>query len=230
MLTRIDWRKLSLLSDDVTLSFEKFCFHIAAHKLGDYGTVSYFYNTPGSEFYIELNKPMEYAGIKYSQGDVIGWQAKFWEGRKDENNSPLDGKHIKELIEGFNKTMKYRPSVKLWIVCSPGSFVQAQWDKLLDELLRLNPDCLFESWHKDVFEEFYLDSTDKFNGIFQYYFGAEFAIKRSLDEISKDTLACLNAKFDTDLHTPTDFERSLLSIVNKDIASKIIIHIVNMYV
>ena len=136
MTIRIDWNKLALLPDDEDKSFEKFCFHIAAHKFGEYGKVSYFYNTPGSEFYIELNKPMKFEGIQYTIGDVIGWQAKYWKGNKDDDNSPLDAKHIDELVEGFNKTVKYRPNVKLWIVCSPGSFVQTQWDKLLNTLSR----------------------------------------------------------------------------------------------
>ena len=56
----IDWDKLSNLPNSENISFEKFCFHIASCMVGGHGTVSYFYNTPGSEFYIELNKPWEY--------------------------------------------------------------------------------------------------------------------------------------------------------------------------
>ena len=130
MTVRIDWNKLASFPGDEKESFEKFCFHIAFYKFGEYGTVSYFYNTPGSEFYIELNKPLEYAGKHYSMGDVIGWQAKYWKGAKDDGNSPLDAGHIKELVEGFDKTIDYRANTKLWIVCSPGCFVQTQWDKL----------------------------------------------------------------------------------------------------
>ena len=96
MSVRIDWDKLAQLPDDEDKSFEKFCFHIAIHKFGECGTVSYFYNTPGSEFYIELNKPIEYAGINFSIGDVIGWQAKYWKAVKDKENSPLDANHISE--------------------------------------------------------------------------------------------------------------------------------------
>lgn len=220
MNVRIDWNKLALLPDDEDKSFEKFCFHIAFHKFGEYGTVSYFYNTPGSEFYIELNKPLEYAGKHYSEGDVIGWQAKYWKGAKDDENSPLDAGHIKELIEGFDKTIDYRANTKLWIVCSPGSFVQTQWDKLVQELHSKKDDCVFESWHKDMFEQFYLEDVACYNGIFQYYFGASYLGKEKLDSVSNDTLSILNQKFDADLHVPSEFERSLLSIVNDDIASR----------
>lgn len=220
MTVRIDWNKLASFPGDEKESFEKFCFHIAFHKFGEYGTVSYFYNTPGSEFYIELNKPLEYAGKHYSMGDVIGWQAKYWKGAKDERNSPLDAGHIKELIEGFDKTIDYRANTKLWIVCSPGCFVQTQWDKLVQELHSKKEDCVFESWHKDMFEQFYLEDVACYNGIFQYYFGASYLGKEKLDSVSNDTLSILNQKFDADLHVPSEFERSLLSIVNDDIASR----------
>lgn len=220
MTVRIDWKKLASFPGDEKESFEKFCFHIAFHKFGEYGTVSYFYNTPGSEFYIELNKPLEYAGNLYSKGDVIGWQAKYWKGAKDDGNSPLDAGHIMELVEGFDKTIDYRANTKLWIVCSPGSFVQAQWDNLVQKLQPKKEDCMFESWHKDMFEQFYLEDVACYNGIFQYYFGASYLGKEKLDNISKDTLLILNQKFDTDLHVPTEFEQSLLSIVDDSMAGK----------
>lgn len=222
MSIKINWNKLALLPGDEDKLFEEFCFHIAVRKFGEYGTVSYFYNTPGSEFYIELNKPLEHAGKLYSAGDVIGWQAKYWKGAKDDENSPLDANHIKELVKGFETTITYRPKTKLWIVCSPGCFVQAQWDKLIKQLTDRKTDCSFESWNKNVFETFYLDNIQAFNSIFQYFFGANFIGKKYLDDISSDTLSCLNTKFDIDLHTPSDFEQILLSIVDENIAKKLI--------
>lgn len=220
MTVRIDWNKLASFPGDEKESFEKFCFHIAFHKFGEYGTVSYFYDTPGSEFYIELNKPLEYAGKQYSKGDVIGWQAKYWKGAKDDKNSSLDAGHIKELIKDFGLTIKYRSNTKLWIVCSPGYFVQKQWDKLVQELQSKKEDCQFESWHKDMFEQYYLEDVARYNGVFQFYFGASYLGKEKLDSISKDALSTLNQKFDTDLHIPSEFEQSLLSIVDDSIASK----------
>lgn len=220
MSVRIDWNKLALLPDDEDQAFERFCFHIAAHMFGSYGTVMYFYNTPGSEFYVEINKPIEYAGKRYSEGDVIGWQAKYWKGGKDDANSPLTADHIRELEEGFNKTVNYQSCIKLWIICTPGSFVQTQWDKLIEKLLLIKSICSFESWHKDIFEELYLSNVSTYNGIFQYYFGSKFIGKEQLDLVSEDTLSCLKSKFDVDLHTPSDFEHLLLSIVDDGIASK----------
>ena len=122
------------------------------------------------------------------------------------------------ISKGFEKTIDYRAKTKLWIVCSPGCFVQKQWDTLIEKLQVIKNDCLFESWHKDIFEHFYIDNPVRYNGIFQYYFGVKFIGKELFDRISKDTLSCLETKFDVDLHTPTAFEKSLLSIVDEDIA------------
>lgn len=113
MNIRIDWGKLDQLSGDRKKNFEEFCFHIARRIFGQYGTVSYFYNTPGSEFYVELNTPMKHGGVKYRKGDVIGWQAKYWQGARDEDNSPLGADHIDELVKGFKTTLRRQPNTKL---------------------------------------------------------------------------------------------------------------------
>lgn len=214
----IDWDKLSNLPNSENISFEKFCFHIASCMVGGHGTVSYFYNTPGSEFYIELNKPWEYEGILYSVGDVIGWQAKYWRGIKDDANSPLDSQHRKELIEGFTKTNSYRPQIKLWIICTPGCFIQSAWDTLLEQLYAINSNCKIVSWHRDIFEDIYLTNSSKYNGVFQHYFGKHFIGVEQINAISLDTLECLKKKYDTDLHTPSEFEKDLYAIVDDKLA------------
>lgn len=217
--TFIDWNKLFNLPDSDKISFEKFCFHVASIMFGNYGTVSYFYNTPGSEFYIELNKDMEHDGVLYAAGDVIGWQAKFWRGNKDDANSPLGAEHRKELEDGFTLTCRYKPQIKLWIICTPGSVVQTAWDTLLSQLNLINSNCKILSWHKDIFEDLYLREPQKFNGVFHYYFGSHFIGVNQVNYVSRDTLECLKAKYDVDLHTPSAFERELLSIVDDEIAN-----------
>lgn len=213
----IRWNILKNYGDE-KLQFERFCFHIAEHLFGRYGSLSYFYNTPGSEFYLTVNKQFDHEGKIYYPGDVIGWQAKFWKGEKDDNNSPLTSDHRKELVEGFKKTRIYRPEIKLWIICTPGSFVQKYWDLLTEELSKIDLDCSFDSWHKDIFEGFYLKHFESVNGVFKYYFGEWFLDKDVLINISKDTLCVLNNKFDVDLHTPSDFEKTLLGIVDNNSA------------
>lgn len=48
----INWAFLKNHGDE-RLEFEHFCFHVASCMFEDYGKIEYFYNTPGSEFYIE---------------------------------------------------------------------------------------------------------------------------------------------------------------------------------
>lgn len=139
---------------------------------------------------------------------------------KDDSNSPLDADHKKELRKGFEVSMSYRPNLKLWIVCTPGSFVQKEWDKLVADLRTINCSCDFASWHREIFEDFYLKNSSQFNGIFKYYFGEKFIGLNSLFEISCTTLEVLKRKYDVELHTASDFESSLLSVVDENVASQ----------
>lgn len=214
MSIRIDWNKLNRLPDAADQSFEKFCFHIAAQKFGPFGTIEYFYNTPGSEFYIELNKKMEYAGVTYDIGDVIGLQAKYWIGAKTPENSPLGKDHIDELAAGFSTTLKRKPNTKLWIICTPGGVVEDQWIKLTTKLVNIEGNCQFESWHKDFFESFYASDINKYNGVFNYFFSEQYIGIESLHSITKDTLSNQKKKYDVELHLPSDFENRLISIVD----------------
>ena len=215
----INWAFLKNHGDE-RLEFEHFCFHVASCMFEDYGKIEYFYNTPGSEFYIELKKPLTFGGKTHNQGDVLGWQAKYWRGAKDDSNSPLDADHKKELRKGFEVSMSYRPNLKLWIVCTPGSFVQKEWDKLVVDLRTINCSCDFSSWHREIFEDFYLKNSSQLNGIFKYYFGEKFIGLNKLFEISCTTLEVLKRKYDVELHTASDFESSLLSVVDENVASQ----------
>ena len=116
--------------------------------------------------------------------------------------------------------MSYRPNLKLWIVCTPGSFVQKEWDKLVTDLRKINCSCDFASWHREIFEDFYLKDSSLFNGIFKYYFGEKFIGLNKLFEISCTTLEVLKRKYDVELHTASDFESSLLSVVDENVASQ----------
>lgn len=222
MNVSIDWNKLERLPGNKEKCFEEFCHHIARHLFGNYGPIDYFYNTPGSEFYVQLNKTAEHSGVEYGVGDVIGWQCKFWRGSHDDDNSPLGKEHIEELVLGFKTSLKRKPNIKLWIVCTPGAFVEDQWDKLVGLLSSEKTDCKFESWHKATFHSMYLGDIKAYNGAFQYYFGEHIGIQQ-LYEIVKDTLEVLKKKFDLELHTPTTFEESLLSIVDNGKARKLLL-------
>ena len=117
----IDWHQLEKNSESSPQEFfESFNYQIAVKKFGTYGNFSYFYNTPGSEFYLTLTKDCN--ELSAQSGDIIGWQVKYWFNNTDPDNSPLGSQHRAELIEGFKKSLEYKPGIKTWIVCTPGLF------------------------------------------------------------------------------------------------------------
>lgn len=85
----------------------------------------------------------------------------------------------------------------------------------------------FCSWHKDIFEDFFLKNANKFNGIFKYYFGEKQINIATLFDFSTLTLEVLKKKYDVELHTASDFEKSLLSVVDENIATQKIKDIIN---
>lgn len=63
-----------------------------------------------------------------------------------------------------------------------------------------------------------MKDTNRFNKIIQYYFGEKQIEIATLNDISTLTLEVLKQKFDVELHTASDFEKSLLGIVDENIA------------
>jgi len=120
---KIDWHQLEKNAEGSPQDFfERFVYQITVKRYQSLGLIKYFYNTPGSEFYLILNKDCEFEGIPLKSGDVIGWQAKFWLNRSDPDNSPLDSDKRAELADGFKKSLEYEPNLKVWIICTPGLF------------------------------------------------------------------------------------------------------------
>ena len=219
MAIRIDWTKLNKSAGGNRTEFEHFCYHIFTRFFDQYGTDENFYNTAGSESYIVLNQDIQYEGKTYKQGEVIGWQAKYWISNSDENSSPLSKNHRATLINGFKKTKQKRDKIKLWIICTPGKFKEDQWKQLVSELGEIKTTCTFVSWSKEDFEKLLVrENAAKFNGIFHYFFDGQFLDKQALDTITKDTLTKLKEKYDVDLHVPSEIEQQLLSVVDTETA------------
>ena len=70
--------------------FEWFCYVLFCQEFNKPLGIFRYKNQSG----IETN-PIE------ANGDIVGWQAKFWINRSDPDNTSLELKHRKELIEGF---------------------------------------------------------------------------------------------------------------------------------
>ena len=214
----IDWNQLELNSNNAKeISFERFCFHYASILFKGYGEMTYPYNAAGSEFYLVLHKPLEYEGRKYKKGDVIGWQAKFWVNHNDLENSSLDKGNRNELVEGLRNTLKRHKNLALWIVCTPGQFLEDYYNKLKAELAAISGSVVISHWHKAVFEASFVgEDRVRYQGLLPYYFGKKVIAKDLLDRLTSVTLDSLKQKFDVDLHTASPFEEQLMGIIDRD--------------
>lgn len=211
----IDWNQLNINSTSRELSFESFCYQIACKKYNQLGNFAFYYNTPGSEFYLELKNSCKELSLQ--KGDVVGWQAKFWFNQKDMENSLLDKKHRDELIHGFIDTISYQPNLKCWIICTPGKFSNTKphcsWDKLICELNSIKKDVEIVHWHKDSFETIYHENPEGYSGIYNHYFNTKFIGIELLNRVTTRNLKILESKFDVDLHIKDEQEVELFSSI-----------------
>ena len=208
----ISWDQLENNSLSRELSFEAFCFQIAYKKYHTFGKFDNFYNTAGSEFYLELSEDCDELDAK--AGDVIGWQAKFWKSNKDKEHSPLDKKHRLELEEGLRKSVTDKPGLKQWIICTPGKFPNNNphytWDKLIENLKAISSNVTIGRWHKDIFEAFYHSNPDAFSSIFNHYFNTKFVGIDFVNSYSQNIIKLLEKKYDVDLHIQDNNEHTIL--------------------
>lgn len=218
-MIEISWGQLEKNSESKELSFESFNFQIAHKKFSRFGSFIYPYNTPGSEFYLTLRHDCEELNAK--AGQVVGWQAKFWRNRADENNSPLTGKHRDELIEGLKISLSYQPNLSTWIICTPGQFSNTKTrrpeppiDELVKELKKIKPELTIDFWNKPRYEAFYFENPFEFSHIFAHYFSQKFVGFDLLHDYSSKTLRHLREKFDTDVYTTGEFDQDVYDIIH----------------
>lgn len=214
----ISWAQLENNATSKELSFESFCFQIAYKKFHEYGVFDSFYNTAGSEFYLILSK--DCAELKLKAGDVVGWQAKFWRNKKDEDNSPLDSNHRKELVKGLTKSVADKPKLKHWIICTPGKFANNKptypWTTLKQDLVKVSKAVTIGHWHRDTFEAIFHNNPPAYNSIFNHYFNTKFVGIDFINEITQHHLKLLERKFDTDLHIRDENEFPILNRILLD--------------
>jgi hypothetical protein len=222
MSIKIDWRNIKKTSNGDRNEFEHFCGHVFLRNFGEMGIYERCYNTPGSESYIVVKASTRYNGIELNAGDVIGWQAKFWLGTNDDTFTPVNSKRVEELKKCFETTVQHKPNIKIWIVCTPGQLHEKTWKSLQQKLGTVKSDCTLISWHKDVFEHFYINDLNKYNGIFHYYFSGQFLEINIINSITNDTLETLKKKYDVDLHVPSEVEHSLLAVIDSNIGNKLL--------
>lgn len=221
-MKNIDWKQLEENSESKEIGFEQFCFQIAYKKYASLGHFDSWYNTPGSEFYLTLEKGSDELNLKV--GDVIGWQAKFWLNNKDEDNSPLDKNHRNELVQGFNTTLQYKPNLKKWIVCTPGKFSNTApancVDNLETDIKSIKADVQIDYWHKDIFLAFAFNDNDFYSLLFNHYFSSKFIGFDYIKSFSEKRLERLKDKFDVDLYVENEIDKHLSYITDAEKVKK----------
>jgi hypothetical protein len=217
-MKNMDWKQLKKNSESKEIGFEQFCFQFAYRKYASLGHFDSWYNTPGSEFYLTLEKDSSELNLKAD--DVIGWQAKFWLNNKDEDNSPLDNKHKNELIQGFNTSLEYKPNLKRWIICTPGKFFNTAPHKCVEKLetsiKNIKANIQIDYWHKDIFLAFALDDNDFYSTLFNYYFSTKFIGFDYIKDFSEKRLERLKDKFDIDLYVENEIDKHLSYIIDAE--------------
>jgi NACHT domain. len=212
----INWKQLEKNSESKEIGFEQFCFQIAFKKYVSLGHFDSWYNTPGSEFYLTLEKDSDELNLK--AGNVIGWQAKFWLNNKDEDNSPLDKSHRDELVQGFNTTLQYKPNLKKWIICTPGKFSNTAPANCVDnlelEIKNIKTDIIIDYWHKDIFLAFALEDDNFYSCLFNHYFSTKFIGFDYIKTFSEKRLERLKDKFDVDLYVENEIDKHLSYITD----------------
>lgn len=209
-MTSFQWSQFEKNQQAKDISFESFCFQVAYIKYKDYGYFENFYNTPGSEYYLKLHS--DCPELNLNAGDEIGWQAKWW--FNSEENTSLTAKRRNELEKGFITTLKRHPNIKLWIICTPGNFVEDKFIELKIALANLKSDAIISHWNKDTFSNFLTHEFDKFNDVFNHYFNTNFIGFEFIKKYSQRRIEDLQKKFDTDLYTPSHYDDEVFFVMS----------------
>lgn len=196
------WSQFEQNQQAKDISFEFFCFQIAYIKYNSFGFFANFYNTPGSEFYLTLHSDCPELNLK--TGDEIGWQVKWW--LNTEENTSLNASRRKELEKGFYTTLQRHANIKLWIICTPGKFIEDKFTELTTALKKLKSDTIFFHWSKETFNNFLSQQFERFNDVFNHYFNTNFIGFDFIKRYSQRRIEDLQKKFDTDLYTPSKYD------------------------
>ena len=225
----ISWEALEQNAESKELGFEQFNFQLAFILFHKYGVFDYDYNTPGSEFYLTLE--CDCPDLHAKKGDVIGWQAKFWLSRSDPNNTSLGKSHREELIDGFNKSLEYKPKLVTWVVCTPGQPINTKphcsKDKLVEAIHGISEKTKVIFWNKPIYEAFRNENFEKLTPVYSHYFGAAFIGRERCFRRTERTLETLRGKFDTDCHVCGPEEKEIIHNLNIPSAIRGIRHRIN---
>ena len=207
----IDWSKLKPYQNDKYRSFEELCYQIAKglhEEKGRFTSVDDSGGGDGVEFY-----------LTFPNGDQWGWQAKFYHPvpRLSESNRK------QSITKSLKKACEKHPRLKKWILCTPTNFTprtkisqgeQVWFDNTLRQSIPPNMDVDLEHWGDSDFNSWL--SEPRFSGKFHYFFGKlelNFHwFKRQFDK----QMAGIGDKFDSSLHTETNVDAEIHSLLGDE--------------
>lgn len=226
---KIDWNKMIQHKASIEATFESLWHHIVRVMFKTSGIFIDGYNMPGSEFFVKITSTKVFEGVKLDVGDEIGWQCKYWLGLRTIENTPLNREHIEELVEGFKKTVKVVPNLKVWVVCTPGMCKYEQKIKLEEKIKEYKDAVTIIYWNKETLEGLFLEKDSIYTTAIKYYFNKGINIFKLIQEYSKITLETLRNKYDTDLHQPSMLETDYLMFSDTEKAENYVKEMVTKY-
>ncbi len=209
-MQNIDWNKLQPYSGDNKKSFEELCYQIVSEKYQDeiergakLTSIDDSGGGDGVEFY-----------ITFENGDVYGWQAKFF--------CRLNEGGRKEQIKKSLKTAyEKHPTLKKWYLCNKCNFTtdEQEWfDDSLESSIKDGERVLPEGHCVELIhwgESEFLDFLQKYPSIYNFFFSDKFLtydwFKEKYDiYIQKKEI---KAKYEATLHTPTHVDLSIKKLL-----------------
>ena len=201
MIDKIDWNELKPYKNSKNHSFEKFCYLIANRHFKDQGQFTPIDDSGGGdgvEFYLTL-----------PNGDVWGWQAKFFQG-----NPRLSYSGRKPSIKkSLEKACKIHPNLKKWFLCTHFDFTPKENEWFFETLRKSISNGMVELIHWGDSDFVKWMSEERFHGIYQFFFGElELDMDWFKTQFDKQ-MAGVGGKFDSFLHTETNVDAEIHALL-----------------
>jgi hypothetical protein len=218
-MQEIDWNKLQPYSGDNKKSFEELCYQIAfenfKNEISDSATLISIDDSGGGdgvEFY-----------LKRPNGDVYGWQAKFF-CRLNE------GGRKEQIKKSLQTSYKKHPQLKKWFLCSKCNFTPDEKTWFEDELpnttknservLPEESDVQLIHWGESDFLKYLKD----YPTIHKFFFSEKLLTQEWFqDRYNADIQKSqIKAKYESQIHIPTNIDDAINKVLGGNRLAKIL--------
>lgn len=204
------WDKLQPYGGDSKKSFEELCFQIVLEVFKDDITSGAVVTSiddsgggDGVEFY-----------ITYENGDVYGWQAKFF-CRLNE------GGRKEQIKKSLQTAYKKHPNLKKWFLCSQCNFTpdEKEWfDNSLENSIKDTERVLPENHNVELIhwgESQLLNYLKDYPSIHKFFFSTKLLTQNWFEDrynidIQKTQI---KAKYESEIHIPTNIDKTIHRIL-----------------